>query len=94
MDISKSHLSDPVARASISFSRGSPSAKEKGNFDSMIKPMPSISQTSDGAEEDEEGEPIPSDPLDLVDFKVRHAAARESENAKISQVVEKFCKLR
>jgi hypothetical protein len=53
--------------------------------------VPSISNDSDEAEAVIEEEKIPTDPLDLVDYKVKHSALTETQNTKISATVEKFC---
>lgn len=57
-----------------------------------IGPLPSLSRDTDDISQAEGGDTIPSDPLDLVDYKVKHAAAKESENARIPEPVQKFCR--
>jgi hypothetical protein len=52
----------------------------------------SMSSDSDEIDDNDGDQRFPSDPLDLVDLKVKHSATKESENAKISSIVEEFCR--
>lgn len=87
-----SYHSDHFPRASLSLPTGSPLSKEKSQADKNLKVLPSISQDTEEIDDHLEEEKIPSDPLDLVDLKVKHSVAKDSEHAKISSIVEKFCK--